>query len=269
MPKLTPNDVMNIGFHKANIGGYRSDEVDIFIDKVQETFQEQNKEIENLKKKLVVLAKKIEQYRQDEDNVKTALISAQKMADTFKKDAQAEADKILDKAKEKAEKVEQQIKDTIANKEQEIIKLQTKSADFKSELIEVYKKHLQSIKAISKNNDFDAEIDLLNEEMQQTQKEEKEAAKKVDLEENIKTDALPKAAAKEKIKEQEPKGKYEKTEDKTQTIDIISRDAEIEDESILTDNRETKTFDTIKFGDNYNLENDGLFEDLDLPDGIE
>lgn len=266
MPKLTPNDVMNIGFHKANIGGYRSDEVDIFIDKVQETFQEQNKEIENLKKKLVVLAKKIEQYRQDEDNVKTALISAQKMADTFKKDAQAEADKILDKAKEKEEKINQKIKDIIANKEQEIIKLQTKSADFKSELIEVYKKHLQSIKAISKSNDTDAEIDILNEEMQQTQKEEKEAAKKVDLEANVKTEAKPKE--KTQNDEKPKKGKYEKIEDKTQTIDIISRDAEIEDESILTDNRETKTFDKIKFGDDYNLENDGLFEDFDLPDGI-
>lgn len=269
MSKLTPNDVMNIGFHKANIGGYRSDEVDIFIDKVQETFQEQNKEIENLKKKLVVLAKKIEQYRQDEDNVKTALISAQKMGDTFKKEAQKEADEILNKAKEKAEEIEKQIKDTIANKEQEIIKLQTKSAEFKCELIDVYKKHLQSIKAISKNDEFDTEVDLIQEEMDQTKKDEKESAKKV----NLDTKKVNKKEEKNKTKsiknEDTPKAKYEKVDDKTKTIDIISSDAELEDESILTDNRETKTFDAIKFGDDYNLDNDGLFEDLTLPDGIE
>ena len=63
MAKLTARDVMNVGFHKANIGGYRSDEVDIFIDKVQETFEEQDREIESLKKKLVVLAKRIEQQQ--------------------------------------------------------------------------------------------------------------------------------------------------------------------------------------------------------------
>lgn len=268
MSKLTPNDVMNIGFHKANIGGYRSDEVDIFIDKVQETFQEQNKEIENLKKKLVVLAKKIEQYRQDEDNVKTALISAQKMGDTFKKEAQKEADGILKEAKEKAEEIEKQIKDTIANKEQEIIKLQTKSAEFKCELIDVYKKHLQSIKAISKNDEFDTEVDLIQEEMDQTKKDEKESAKKVNL--DAKKINKKEEGKTKKIKNDVPaKAKYEKVDDKTKTIDIISSDAEFEDESILTDNRETKTFDAIKFGDDYNLDNDDLFENLNLPDGIE
>ncbi len=274
MAKLTARDVMNVGFHKANIGGYRSDEVDIFIDKVQETFEEQDREIESLKKKLVVLAKRIEQYREEEDNVKTALLSAQKLADVAMKDAQKKAEDMINEAQAKVSSLEQQSRDMIESKKDEIVMLQTEAAKFKAELIDVYKKHLVNIKAIpeQEESDLNSDLDQIKSEADKSKKKDKEAAKKVEFDDKAKHEIKSddeKSDFREDEFIQNTKDESDVTENKTkklsESVDVLKNaDAEPLDDDLI-DSRETRTFKALKFGEDYNVEDDEIFDDIDLP----
>ena len=45
---LKSEDIANVSFRRANLGGYRPDDVDAFIDQVQLTFDQMRKEREEL-----------------------------------------------------------------------------------------------------------------------------------------------------------------------------------------------------------------------------
>ena len=56
---LKSEDIANVSFRRANLGGYRPDDVDAFIDQVQLTFDQMKKEREELAQKLDLLAQKV------------------------------------------------------------------------------------------------------------------------------------------------------------------------------------------------------------------
>ena len=59
---LTPDDIRNIAFTKT-MGGYKTAEVDTFIDQCADTVTALIKEKNELSKKLEVLADKLVEYR--------------------------------------------------------------------------------------------------------------------------------------------------------------------------------------------------------------
>ena len=64
-----------------------------------EAYQHENKELYH---KLEVLAAKIEEYRSEEDAIKTALVTAQKMADKIKKDSSEAAALLIESSEAEA-----------------------------------------------------------------------------------------------------------------------------------------------------------------------
>ncbi len=95
---LSIDEIKNISFRKANFGGYRPEDVDNFIDQVLITMEQLRKEKSDLIKKMDILATRVEEYRSDEDAVRNALLSAQRVADTTVKEARTKAAKILEEA---------------------------------------------------------------------------------------------------------------------------------------------------------------------------
>ena len=77
MANLTLEDIANISFPRANFGGYRAEDVDAFIDDVQVSYDNVLKESAELKRKLAILAQKVEEYRNEEDSIRNTLLSAQ------------------------------------------------------------------------------------------------------------------------------------------------------------------------------------------------
>ena len=83
---LSLNDIVNVSFRKAG-RGYNAEDVDNFIDQIRESYDtlmkktiEQHDQLEaaekekaQFDKKLQVLADKIQEYRQEEDGIKSAL----------------------------------------------------------------------------------------------------------------------------------------------------------------------------------------------------
>ena len=113
---LSIKDINEVSFRKSNFSGYNSDDVDQFIDEVLETvtaLTKENAEIKTrktddsaavqqlqaknaeLQEKLSILAAKIESYRAEEDGIKDAILSAQRLGNASIREAKAKAEKIM------------------------------------------------------------------------------------------------------------------------------------------------------------------------------
>jgi cell division initiation protein len=177
---LTLKQINEVSFRKSSFSGYKPEDVDDFIDDVSETFtailkenqalKAKNQELTDknteIKEKLTVLAEKIESYRDDEEDIKNALLSAQKLGAASVKEAKSKAASIISDANVKAESIIQDAKnkstvivagyDTkIAAKQKEFDTLKSSVTSFRSSLFEMYKNHLNAIESIP---DFSAEL---------------------------------------------------------------------------------------------------------------
>ena len=112
---ITPAQIREKVLSKAQYG-YDIDETNAFIREIEESFTAIYDENKELYRKMEILAKKIEEYREEEDSIKDTLLTAQKAASEVKKNAQEKADDLLAEsartiqitvtdAKEKAEKI--------------------------------------------------------------------------------------------------------------------------------------------------------------------
>ena len=82
---LTPQDVRSVQFEK-NLRGYRTEDVDRFLDKVEEQLQQNDAQAEQLRKQIADLTAEnqklkgeLQSFEADGDMLKSALINAQRM----------------------------------------------------------------------------------------------------------------------------------------------------------------------------------------------
>ena len=101
---LTPQDVRAAQFEK-NIRGYRTEEVDRFLDKVEEQLKQDEDQAEELCRQIAELTaenqrlhKEMESYEADGDMLKSALINAQRMGENVIREANQKSEEILHRA---------------------------------------------------------------------------------------------------------------------------------------------------------------------------
>ncbi len=107
---MTPSELREYEFKGAGRNAYKSDDVDEFFATVAIAYEKMYRENAELVKRIGLLADRLEQYKQDESEIKQAVLSAQKAADIIVKeaetsveDAKSEADAILAAAKGEAD----------------------------------------------------------------------------------------------------------------------------------------------------------------------
>ena len=100
---LTPQDITNREFDKAVFGGYDIAAVDKFLEEVFQDYSALYRDNATLKSKLKVLVDKVEEYRNTEDAMRLALLTAQKTARELTEDAEKQSAVILEEAKAKAD----------------------------------------------------------------------------------------------------------------------------------------------------------------------
>lgn len=110
---LTPQEVSTHAFTKAVMGGYNMAMVDEFLDELTDDYTALYKENAALKAKMKVLVEKVEEYRATEDSMRATLLTAQRMADSIVREAEAKRDEILAQAETGAQ-------DRIAQMDQEL-----------------------------------------------------------------------------------------------------------------------------------------------------
>ena len=100
---LTPQEVSTHAFTKAAFGGYNMAMVDEFLDELTDDYTTLYKENAALKAKLKVLVEKVEDYRATEDSMRATLLTAQKMADSIVREAEAKRDTLMAQAETQAQ----------------------------------------------------------------------------------------------------------------------------------------------------------------------
>ena len=95
---FTPQQIEQISFSRATFGGYDMQAVDEFLEPLTEDYITLYKENALLKSKMKVLVGKLEEYRNNEANMREAIVNAQKTCDMMVKEAEAKCAQMLNDA---------------------------------------------------------------------------------------------------------------------------------------------------------------------------
>ena len=142
---LTPNDISNKRFEKSPFGGYKPEEVDSFLSEIAVSYERLYEAKEAAEEKMEVLAEKLEEYRANEDSLRTVLLGAQKLGDNIIRDSKAKAEVIISDAEGQVKQVFSESEDKINKERETLAKVQKETAEFKKRLIAMYKQHLELI----------------------------------------------------------------------------------------------------------------------------
>lgn len=143
---MTVDAIRSIEFTRGR--GYRADEVDEFIDNCADAMEALARENQDLSQKLKVLADKLVEYRNEEDNIRSALISAQRASDGIIKEANEKAEQIIKEAQDKAATVRTEAQGRITEEKAELLRVQREVSIFKEKLLRAYKEHLALINVL-------------------------------------------------------------------------------------------------------------------------
>lgn len=221
---LTIDEIKDVKFRTGRGQSfYKAEDVDAFIDEVVETFEHKNNEKAELVHKMDILATRIEQYRSDEETVRNALLSAQKVADTTLKDANEQAEAIISDAKKKSDKlIREAQKEAVAEKEA-IVKLQKIAKEMRTEILKKVKDCVNLVDSLPSDGTVKAIKEKLDKEFPTLQAMPEEVPAK-DEEEKI-----------------------------TEVIEEIEN-SEKEDAYVAPVTENTTKFGVLKFGSNYDVE---------------
>ena len=149
---LTPSDISNKKFEKAAFG-YKPEEVDAFLAEIIGSYAEMYQEKNAAEEKMLVLAEKLEEYRANEDSLKTVLLGAQKLGENIVRDSKAKAEVILADAENQVKQVFAESESKIIKEKETLVTLQKETADFKKQLLAMYRQHLELISLMPESNE--------------------------------------------------------------------------------------------------------------------
>lgn len=141
---MNVEDIHNVEFDRV-MRGYRPDEVDAYLDQVATELERLQKEKADMEKKMFILAEKVDQYRNDEETLKTALLNAQRMGESVIHEARQKAETILYDATSKASQAREEAIAQVAEEELLLSRLRAEVAHFKGEVLNLYKQHIESL----------------------------------------------------------------------------------------------------------------------------
>lgn len=152
---LTLEQIQNVTFFKVR-GGYAAEGVDEFIDQCVETVASLTKERNTANEHLQVLAAKLKEYRDEEDSIRSALLTAQRAGDSIvreatqkadltRRDAEIKAEKVLEEAEAEARRIVNAVSDEVHAQERELARLKQEVAQFKEQMLTIYRDHLSLI----------------------------------------------------------------------------------------------------------------------------
>lgn len=248
-------------FGKA-LSGYKTEEVDSYIEKLLETVKELQEQNDALEDKIGVLADSLQKYRDDEDSLREALLGAQKMGDSIIKNANNKAEITMREASVKAAHIVEEARKKVEDEKDELIRVQTAAADFKARLIELYREHIELVTRIPVTDSAPTEetpaeeasetvetVEVTEEPAPVEAAEEAAAAHKEEPVEEVKEEVTaPAAVPADDIPEagKDIFAEFEKTKQKILNFDTGEQ----------KDSERRSKFEGLKFGNDFNLMDD-------------
>jgi cell division initiation protein len=105
---LTPQDLQEVSFEKAKLGGYVMKSVDEFLEPLMDDYVTLYKENAVLKSKMRLLVERLESYRANEATMKAAVEQTQKQCDEMLADARRRSDELVEKASREAKALDEE-----------------------------------------------------------------------------------------------------------------------------------------------------------------
>lgn len=103
---MTQEEILRPRFGPSGRGVYRISDVENHLSRVSEycsslirKLEESEKENRDLNEKLGILTEKLEEYKDEEENIKLTLLNAQRMAAKMKKDSEAQREELMEEAR--------------------------------------------------------------------------------------------------------------------------------------------------------------------------
>lgn len=142
---LTPNEISSKKFERALGFGYRIDDVEAFLAEAAGAMRALEEEKKDLEKKLEIVVDKLNEYREDEESLRTALLGAQKLGDSVIRESKTKAEIIMRDATIKADTMVDNARKQIEREQHALESLKKEVASFKNRLLNLYKQHLELI----------------------------------------------------------------------------------------------------------------------------
>lgn len=144
---FTADEIRQITFEKT-MRGYRPEDVESFMENIADEFEALEKEKRDLEEKLYLLAEKVEQYKAEEESIKTTLINAQRLGESIVSDARVKADNVIREATIKKNDIISSAYNEIEGTEEVLNRLRKEVSDFKRNILSLYKTHIESLSTL-------------------------------------------------------------------------------------------------------------------------
>ena len=141
---ITAKEIREVKFNRS-MGGYKTNEVDAFLDRCADAVEELIKLNAENERKMQVLADSVMDYRNQEDSIRSALISAQRMSESVISEARKQAEDIREAARNDAAALHDKAVADTAAEQKELSRIRQEVADFKGKLLATYREHLTLI----------------------------------------------------------------------------------------------------------------------------
>ena len=127
---ITPQDIKEKTFEKALFGGYDMAAVDSFLEEISTDLALLQKENATLKGKMKVLVDKVEEYRGNEDALRMAVVSAQRLGNIIEREAKDKAEAMVAEATAEAERIEREARVEVEMEKARLDEAKKTSAQF-------------------------------------------------------------------------------------------------------------------------------------------
>ena len=147
---LAPHELKNKTFGKA-VRGCNPNEVDGYIDFLIEKYTELYRENDELERKLKIVVTNLDEIRDEEESIRATLVKAQQLGEKIVREANEKADAITDSIKTRCEAIITDFRKQYSAERKEVWQLRNTVLDFKKNVYELYRDHIEELQSISVN----------------------------------------------------------------------------------------------------------------------
>ena len=141
---LSSEEIRSITFERS-MRGYRTEDVDAFLEKIAAGVDQLNAERDDLQKKLYILAQKVEEYRSEEETLKSALLNAQRLGENVIHEAKIKSDGMIREATGKAQRILEAADLREREEKDRLRALEAEVTAFKGSILALYQKHIEAL----------------------------------------------------------------------------------------------------------------------------
>lgn len=153
---LTPSDICNQDFRQALVGGYRSDEVDTFLERVADMFEGMLQQLRELRARNEEQRAALEQAREMEDTLRSALVSSQRFSEEIVATAKREAQALLEEARAKQAQAQLEAARLPGRLSRDIHLMERQRARLRSELLAIIETHRRLLDSLIPENSLES-----------------------------------------------------------------------------------------------------------------